>query len=35
MAKPAVFVDVEERPRLARFLIIRDHAMIRKGRVLE
>src|SRR5271170_7524892 len=35
MAKPAVVVDIEERPGLARLLIVRDQTMIGESRVLE
>ena len=35
MPKPAVVVDVEEWPALARLLIVRDRPMIGEGRVLE
>ena len=35
MAKPAVVVDIEERPALARLLIVRDQTMIGESRVLE
>ena len=35
MAEPAVVVDVEEGPGLARLLVVRDEAVVGEGRVLE